>query len=168
MWWEHERREWRYRWGDKQRQGWRRAGETREDIVCRQKPWISFSLISYLQTGAWQGRTCEWEGKEAGRGRVGTRKRGRPSERIKEGHAIPLASPLVLSPLHWSGNDRFHSCFRSWRGEVVSDYQGGAGGCDVELRPECRTCLDSHDTHIRSEQCHVCKPGGDLSVSYNK
>lgn len=37
---------------------------------------------------------------------------GRPSEGIKEGHAIPPPTPSFL---HWSGNDRFHSCFRSWR-----------------------------------------------------
>lgn len=54
--------------------------------------------------------------------------------------------PPSLSLLHWSGNDRFHSCFRSWRGEVVSDYQGGSWGGDVELRPKCRSRLDRHST----------------------
>lgn len=105
-------------------------------------PCMSFSLISYLQTGAWQGKTSMWE---VGGG--GLREEGGSEEDLqrgmKGGHATPLANPtspplLALSLLHWSGNDRFHSCFRSWRGEVVLDYQGGAWGCDVELRTRRR------------------------------
>ena len=79
--------------------------------------------------------------KEAGGGggREG-REWGRPSDGIKEGHAVasdssPPPPPPALSLLRWSGNDRFHSCIRSQRGEVVPGYRGGARGAEVELRP---------------------------------
>lgn len=78
---------------------------------------------------------------------------------IKEGHAVPPLPTPWLSLLHWSGNDRFHSCFRSWRGEVVSDYQGGTGGADVELRPRCVRIGTT--LKVKSEQCRVGKPGGE-------
>lgn len=113
-------------------------------LCAGMKPRIPFSLISYLQTGAWQDRSCTWEVEEAGRGRVGMRKTFRGDQR-RSRYSSPATPTPTLSLLHWSGNDRFHSCLRSWRGEVVSDYQGGARGCDVELRPKCMTCLDHLD-----------------------
>lgn len=79
--------------------------------VGRQKPPISVSLISYLQTGAWQGRSSTLELNEAVWQRAGMSMIFRQDQK-RSRHS---SSPALPPSLHWSGNDRFHSSFCSWR-----------------------------------------------------
>lgn len=99
--------------------------------ACRQKPPILRSLISYLQTGAWQGRSFTLEANEAVWRRAGMRMIFRQDQ--KRSH---YSSSTSLPP---SSTDLEMIDFIPALApgeEAVSDFQGGAGGGDAELRPE--------------------------------
>lgn len=84
----------------------------------------SLSLNSYLQTGARQGGTLIREMENERRGRSGNDEDlQRGSKKVTLFLHPPLSS---LSLLHWSGNDRFHSCvLLLWRGSGVRLSGGG-------------------------------------------
>lgn len=95
--------------------------------ACRQKPPVLLSLISYLQTGAWQGRSSTLEANEAVWRRVGKRMIFRQHQK-RSRHSLPPFSTdletIDFIPALAPGE------------EEVSDFQGGARGGDAELRPE--------------------------------
>ncbi|KAM7402440.1 hypothetical protein PAMP_017682 [Pampus punctatissimus] len=52
------------------------------------------------ETGAWLGRTCAIRGERDGQREGGNNEERKTFREIKEGHAMPPASPIMLSPLH--------------------------------------------------------------------